>query len=89
MFCPSDSGSHIDAADAPSATLAATTSYGTCDGDWYVWSVNWGATNSVGPRNPCAFGPNYSRRIADFTDGLSNSLAVSASAPATPRCGAA
>ncbi len=76
MFCPSDSGSHIDDATL-GATLAATTSYGTCDGDWYVWSVNWGATNSVGPRNPCAFGPNYSRRIADFTDGLSNSLAVS------------
>ncbi len=71
MFCPSDSGSHIDDTTL-GATLAATTSYGTCDGDWYVWSATQSATNSVGPRNPCAFGPNYSRRIADFTDGLSN-----------------
>jgi hypothetical protein len=31
--------------------------------DWYVWSVNWGATNSVGPMNRSMFGPNYARRI--------------------------
>jgi prepilin-type processing-associated H-X9-DG protein len=58
-------------------TGLATTSYGTCDGDWYVWSVNWGMTNSIGPRNKSAFGPNYSRKIADFKDGLSGTLFVS------------
>ena len=55
----------------------ATTSYGTCDGDWYVWSVNWGATNSVGPMNRSLFGPNYSRKISNVTDGLSNTLMAS------------
>ena len=55
----------------------ATTSYGTCDGDWYVWSVNWGTTNSVGPMNRSLFGPNYSRRIAMITDGTSNTLMAS------------
>ena len=76
LFCPSDPGSHIDDASL-GGTGFATTSYGTCDGDWYVYSFNWGATNSVGPRNQCAFGPTYSRTIAQFTDGLSNSLFVS------------
>ncbi len=47
--------------------------YGFCMGDWYVW-------NGVG--NPCpptrsAFGVNFSRRWADFTDGLSNTLLMS------------
>jgi prepilin-type N-terminal cleavage/methylation domain-containing protein/prepilin-type processing-associated H-X9-DG protein len=79
MFCPSDPGPHFDDAslNGKDATFYATTSYGTCDGDWYVWSVNWGATNSVGPMNKSLFGPNYSRSIAMVTDGLSNTLAVS------------
>jgi prepilin-type N-terminal cleavage/methylation domain-containing protein/prepilin-type processing-associated H-X9-DG protein len=76
LFCPSDPGSHIDDA-ALGGTGYATTSYGTCDGDWYVWSVNWGTTNTVGPMNRSMFGPNYARRIAMVTDGLSNTLMVS------------
>ncbi len=76
LFCPSDPGSHIDDATL-GGTGTATTSYGTSDGDWYVWSVNWGATNTVGPRNRSMFGPNYARRIAMVTDGLSNTLMVS------------
>ena len=76
LFCPSDPGSHIDDGSLGN-TYFATTSYGTSDGDWYVWSVNWGATNSVGPRNRSLFGPNYSRTIAMVTDGLSNTLMVS------------
>ena len=76
LYCPSDPGSHIDDASLGN-TLEATTSYGTCDGDWYVWSVNWGATNTVGPMNRSMFGPNYARRIAMVTDGLSNTLMAS------------
>ena len=73
LFCPSDPGSHIDDGSLGN-TLVATTSYGTCDGDWYVYSTNWGATNSVGPQNTTMFGPNFSRKIAAVTDGLSNTL---------------
>jgi prepilin-type N-terminal cleavage/methylation domain-containing protein/prepilin-type processing-associated H-X9-DG protein len=76
LFCPSDPGSHIDDATL-GGTGCATTSYGTCDGDWYVWSVNWGATNSVGQMNRSLFGPNYARRLAMITDGTSNTLAAS------------
>jgi prepilin-type N-terminal cleavage/methylation domain-containing protein/prepilin-type processing-associated H-X9-DG protein len=76
LYCPSDPGDHIDGPSMGN-TLDATTSYGTCDGDWYVWSVNWGATNTVGPMNRSMFGPNFSRRIAMVTDGLSNTLMAS------------
>ena len=71
LYCPSDPGSHIDDTSLGN-TLTATTSYGTCDGDWYVWSIN--ANFTVGPMNRSLFGPNYSRAIAMVTDGLSNSL---------------
>jgi prepilin-type N-terminal cleavage/methylation domain-containing protein/prepilin-type processing-associated H-X9-DG protein len=75
LYCPSDPGSHIDDGSL-GGTFQVTTSYGTCDGDWYVWSVNWGATNTVGPMNRSLFGPNYARRIAMITDGTSNTLAA-------------
>jgi len=75
LFCPSDPGSHIDDGSL-GGTGDATTSYGTCDGDWYVYSITWGATNSIGPQNRSLFGPNYSRRISSVTDGLSNTLMV-------------
>ena len=76
LFCPSDPGSHVDDSTL-GGTGCATTSYGTCNGDWYVWSVNWGSTNSVGPMSRTMFGPNYARRIAMITDGTSNTLAAS------------
>ena len=44
-----------------------TMSYGNLEGDWYVW---WHG----GPQNRSAFSPNYSRRLAQFTDGLSNTM---------------
>jgi prepilin-type N-terminal cleavage/methylation domain-containing protein/prepilin-type processing-associated H-X9-DG protein len=73
LYCPSDPGSHIDDASL-GGTGDATTSYGVCVGDWYVYSINWGATNSIGPANRSIFGPNYARRIATVTDGVSNTL---------------
>jgi prepilin-type N-terminal cleavage/methylation domain-containing protein/prepilin-type processing-associated H-X9-DG protein len=76
LYCPSDPGNHFDDTSL-GGTGDATTSYGTCDGDWYVWSVNWGTPNTVGPMNRSLFGPNYARRIAMITDGTSNTLAAS------------
>jgi len=73
LYCPSDPGSHIDDSSL-GGTGDATTSYGTCDGDWYVYSINWGTTNSVGPANRSLFGPNYSKRISSIADGTSNTL---------------
>ena len=78
LICPSDPGPRFDLpSPLGGGTGDATTSYGTCDGDWYVWSVNWSATPpAVGPMNRSMFGPNYARSIAMVTDGLSNTLAV-------------
>jgi prepilin-type N-terminal cleavage/methylation domain-containing protein/prepilin-type processing-associated H-X9-DG protein len=77
LYCPSDPGDHIDDASL-GGTLDATTSYGTCDGDWYVWSVNWTTPPyTPGPMNRSIFGPNYARRIAMVTDGTSNTLMAS------------
>ena len=78
LICPSDSGPRFDEPKPMGGgTGLATTSYGTCDGDWYVWSVNWGATNTLGPRNRSMFGPVFSRAVAQATDGLSNSMMAS------------
>jgi prepilin-type N-terminal cleavage/methylation domain-containing protein/prepilin-type processing-associated H-X9-DG protein len=77
LYCPSDPGSHIDD-NTLGGTFDATTSYGTCDGDWYVWSVNWGTPPyTAGPASRTLFGPNYAKRIAAITDGTSNTLAAS------------
>ena len=63
-FCPSDPGSHIDDGSL-GGTGYATTSYGTCDGDWYVWSVNWG--DQLGrPDEPVAVRPDL---LAEDRDG--------------------
>ena len=65
LYCPSDPGSHIDDGSL-GGTGDATTSYGTCDGDWYVWSVNWTTPPySVGPMNRSLFGPNYAQNRDD------------------------
>jgi prepilin-type N-terminal cleavage/methylation domain-containing protein/prepilin-type processing-associated H-X9-DG protein len=76
LLCPSDPGHPIDDGSMGS-TFYATTSYGTCDGDWYVFSVNWGNSNTLGPTNRSLFGPNESRKVAMITDGLSNTLMAS------------
>ncbi len=38
---PERSRAAISTTSSLGGTGDATTSYGTCDGDWYVWSVNW------------------------------------------------
>jgi prepilin-type N-terminal cleavage/methylation domain-containing protein/prepilin-type processing-associated H-X9-DG protein len=76
LYCPSDPGSHIDDGSL-GGTFYATTSYGVCSGDWYVFSVNWGSTNTLGPKNGSLFGPNQARKIAEVTDGLSNTMMAS------------
>jgi len=48
--------------------VSGVINYGLSGGDWFVW----GGFN--GPQNRSAFGPNRSRRLAEFTDGLSQTL---------------
>jgi len=49
--------------------LMSVSNYNYCMGDWFVWA---GPASSR--RNRSAFGPNQSRRFAEFTDGLSQTL---------------
>ncbi len=70
FLCPSEP----NVAPAPNADsgIAGVMSYGNVVGDWYVW---WKA----GPVNRVAFSPNVSKRYAEFTDGLSNTMLFSES----------
>jgi prepilin-type N-terminal cleavage/methylation domain-containing protein/prepilin-type processing-associated H-X9-DG protein len=87
FVCPSD----VHAADRtpfpPFTGIPGTvsvTSYGFNIGDWYVWG-GFGSPDSRG-----VFGPNKSRRLAEFTDGTSNTLLGSDVKVYQPlrRCGA-
>jgi prepilin-type N-terminal cleavage/methylation domain-containing protein/prepilin-type processing-associated H-X9-DG protein len=48
--------------------VSGVVNYGFCGGDWFVWG------GFSGPFNRQAFGPQRSRRLAELTDGLSNTL---------------
>jgi len=65
LLCPSAVNAQVSTHDYG---LSGVTSYGVNQGDWFVW----GGFN--GPQNRNAFGMNRSRRIAEFTDGTSQTL---------------
>jgi len=66
-LCPSDPAPPRDPASGNGGT-----SYGNVVGDWYVWE-------ELGQINRVAFSPNVSKRLAQFTDGLSNTAIFSES----------
>ncbi len=68
FVCPSEV--NPQSYDASFGSSAVST-VGWCMGDWYVWG-GFGALP-----NRTAFGPNLSRRAADFRDGLSSTLMAS------------
>ena len=65
FLCPSEINVRVSAHDYG---LSGVINYGFCQGDWFVWG------GFDGPYNRQAFGPNRSRRFAEFTDGLSQTL---------------
>jgi prepilin-type N-terminal cleavage/methylation domain-containing protein/prepilin-type processing-associated H-X9-DG protein len=69
-LCPSDPdiAAGLSSKNLPQGRM----SYGCVEGDWYVW---WAG----GPINRSAFSPDYSKGLAEFTDGLSNTLVFSES----------
>jgi prepilin-type N-terminal cleavage/methylation domain-containing protein/prepilin-type processing-associated H-X9-DG protein len=66
--CPSDIN-NTGQTPFPFGT-ASVTSYGVNSGDWFAWN---GFTT---PTTRNAFGPNASRRIAEFTDGTSQTSMI-------------
>jgi prepilin-type N-terminal cleavage/methylation domain-containing protein/prepilin-type processing-associated H-X9-DG protein len=71
LVCPSEI--HPEPIVSTSSTGVTTTNgisnYGWCEGDWYVFGGP-----ALNMPNRSAFGPNMSRPLAAFTDGLSNTL---------------
>jgi prepilin-type N-terminal cleavage/methylation domain-containing protein/prepilin-type processing-associated H-X9-DG protein len=65
LLCPSEVKPEVSTHDYG---LAGVTSYGVNQGDWFVW----GGFN--GPQSRNSFGMNRSRRIAEITDGTSQTL---------------
>jgi prepilin-type N-terminal cleavage/methylation domain-containing protein/prepilin-type processing-associated H-X9-DG protein len=86
FLCPSDK--NVDGQTAfPSGVNARVPCYGVNEGDWYIWnalSVATGMNN--GPKNRGVFGPNQSRRIAEFTDGTSQTIFASDVKALNPFC---
>jgi prepilin-type N-terminal cleavage/methylation domain-containing protein/prepilin-type processing-associated H-X9-DG protein len=66
FLCPSEV--HSAPKTTPSGGQMGVVNYNWNMGDWYVW----GGMNFPGNRG--AFGVNRSRRLAEFTDGLSNTV---------------
>uniref|UniRef100_UPI0035CF3AE9 DUF1559 family PulG-like putative transporter n=1 Tax=Isosphaera pallida TaxID=128 RepID=UPI0035CF3AE9 len=69
LVCPSEPNTVFT---HPVGGRMSVCNYGFCMGDWFVF----GGTSST-RRNRSAFGANMSRRFAEFTDGLSNTLFLS------------
>jgi prepilin-type N-terminal cleavage/methylation domain-containing protein/prepilin-type processing-associated H-X9-DG protein len=67
--CPSDPNQGGQTAFPTPNTFARVTSYGFNEGDWYLWGGVGGTPTTRG-----VFAPNLSRRIAEFTDGTSQTL---------------
>jgi len=65
FLCPSEVRRDVSQHDYGPAGVI---NYGFCQGDWFVWG------GFDGPRNGQAFGPNRSRRLAEFVDGMSQTL---------------
>ena len=70
--CPSDVNQAGQTPFPTPGTFARVTSYGFNEGDWYLWN----GVNGTPPTNG-VFSPNLSRRIAEFTDGTSQTILVS------------
>ncbi|MGC8642463.1 MAG: DUF1559 domain-containing protein, partial [Isosphaeraceae bacterium] len=65
FICPSEVNPQpYDIGSVPTSL----SSYGWCEGDWYVWG------GIPGYPARCAFSPNRCRRISEFVDGLSTTL---------------
>jgi len=73
FVCPSDPNMGGMTAFPTPNTFARVPCYGFNEGDWFMWN---GTTNGVNipPTTRGVFGPNISRRTAEFTDGTSQTL---------------
>ena len=86
FLCPSDPNSGGMTA-FPSGVFARVPCYGFNEGDWFIWNaLSLTAGSNNGPNNRGVFGPNQSRRIAEFTDGTSQTVFASDVKALNPFC---
>jgi prepilin-type N-terminal cleavage/methylation domain-containing protein len=85
FICPSDQNQ--DGMTAfPSGVNARVTSYGFNEGDWFLWNALSATGVANGPNTRGVFGPNLSRQVAAFTDGMSNTLLATDVKALNPFC---
>jgi prepilin-type N-terminal cleavage/methylation domain-containing protein/prepilin-type processing-associated H-X9-DG protein len=85
FLCPSDP--NIGGLTAfPSGVNARVPCYGFNEGDWFVWNALSTSGVNNGPNNRGVFGPNQCLRIAQFTDGTSQTLFASDVKALNPFC---
>ncbi len=69
FICPSEV--HPEPKETSTEGRYGIINYNVCMGDWFVWGGVGGAGNRAG------FGVNRARRLAEFSDGLSNTVVAS------------
>jgi prepilin-type N-terminal cleavage/methylation domain-containing protein/prepilin-type processing-associated H-X9-DG protein len=72
LVCPSEDNRTSAPGELPAGAKMSVCNYEYCEGDWFVF----GGTGST-RKNRSAFGPNQCRRLAEFRDGLSQTLWMS------------
>ncbi len=78
LICPSEVNQQ---AYVTATSTTGVSNYGWCAGDWYVYG---GMAPNSAPISRSAFTVNLSRRLAAFTDGLSNTVVASEGKTYTP-----
>ncbi len=76
-ICPSDPNTQLY---NDGGTVFGGSNYGSCDGDWYIFSFAKGAPAAstwAGMPSRTAFSVNTARPLSNFTDGTSNTLLFS------------
>ncbi len=85
FLCPSDP--NISGQTAfPSGVYARVPCYGFNEGDWFIWNALSATGANPVPKNRGVFGPNQCRRIAEFTDGTSQTIFASDVKALNPFC---
>jgi prepilin-type N-terminal cleavage/methylation domain-containing protein/prepilin-type processing-associated H-X9-DG protein len=85
FLCPSDP--NMGGLTAfPSGVNARVPCYGFNEGDWFIWNALSSSGANNGPNTRGVFGPNLSRRIAEFTDGTSQTLLATDVKALNPFC---
>ena len=74
FVCPSDGKTALY---NDGGTVFGGSNYGSNDGDWYVFSFPGGTQSWSGLPARSAFAANTTRRIADFTDGTTQTILFS------------